>query len=374
MKLTLVLTIAALCGMPLANAAYEELTFTEIITDEADNAGFHDLLAIAVAEPGDNTLVWRIDFAGATSAPLGGYNVFSFDGPDGTWYSMGFKQDGAPTHFGNAAALDPLSCVLEGNSGWCVIDYASIAAGVGSVLVETQGIAYVNHAAGSAASDQAPCPGGLLGPCIALQASGAGGYGESYTLTGCTKTGGCGPAGTGPVIFYQSVPTPTFDVTKSMVNPSSDTYVFNWTAKAATYDATFNATITGGSAMFTVVDSAGKTVFTGEASSTGLGTKQITNGAAGNWTATVKLTDFQGKFNLKIAEHVDEGGTSGSGSGSGSTSGSGTSGSGTGTSGSGSTSGGVTLGNDSESGKKTPIPVVVPLVALGIAALLLRRK
>ncbi len=367
-------------ALPGAQAApFADLTFTTLVTDPADFVGFHDILSVAVAEPGDETLVFKIAFASATAAPTGGYDVVIFVDPDGTQQAPGFTNTGVPTRFTNFGPAVPSSCQIDGTAGYCVLPYAKFAGGVGKTLTKVFATGYINTGTGgSGAGDSGPCPGPLAS-CLASQTAGNGGYGSDYTLTGCTKTdpAACsattsGGGSTAPKTVYANL-TGTL-LSKTFAAATNGTYVYNVTSKAPNVDLTYSVK-GNGSAQLTVKDPKGVVQLNKTLTGSMNGTVNLNPAGNGTWQYHLVLTSFKGSLSVDLAAHKATGSTGTSTGASGSAKGSSNGSSGSGASGSNGATGSDT-GTDgaSTSTKKGAPGLELAFLALALLGVVARRR
>lgn len=157
-----------------ATDPYAGLKFTKSVDDAKDYPpfGFSDILGVSFAEPGDKTLVVRIDVADPLDVPPAG-SVDVFFTVAGANYRGSVQPDlTAAAPFGK--------CVLDGPSIDCIVKYADIKAKAGDTLTTVRAISYVGSA-------QDYAPGGLYVP-DGFTASVLGLYGTDYKLQGSTAT------------------------------------------------------------------------------------------------------------------------------------------------------------------------------------------
>lgn len=181
----------ALLVWPAVSAAAlpADLEFIELITDPADNYGFYDILSVAVAEPGNQTLVVRFEVADVvefvSEGPTGRSNYLLLEYANGT--GIGVTAQGMPV-WREENAADVLACWIEVPYAYCMADYAALGLQIGAVLNGPFATAY----ALGVRAEWAPAPGPVP------QANGLGpSVGQSYLVKGCTRSGGC------PVLLAQ---------------------------------------------------------------------------------------------------------------------------------------------------------------------------
>lgn len=288
-----------LSTLPSASALYEELTFHNLITDDADYpaAGFNDIISVDVAEPGDDTLIVRFtvaDFddqlpnecipvntpppAPSTTLACGSVDLF-LDGPSG--FRQGMNADGT----GDSAYE---SCEVDGDASYCIITYENLGLGVGGTLAGPRAISYWG-----AAQDYAP--GGTYAQSGVVNS----GRGTDYTLQGCTATapGDCaGAAGDValPGLVHKDLPAAAAEV--GFTEATSDDYVFNFTNDLSVAIANFDANGTG-FANATLIDSNGMELYNGTVET---GTVDLGNVTAGDWQLLVDFTEFNGTFAFEL--------------------------------------------------------------------------
>jgi hypothetical protein len=158
-------------------SAYAEVAFTPIITDAADHADFWDIREIALGEPGDGTIVFRITVESWSipGLPTGSVDVF-FDAGGSSWRS-GVNTAGSP------ASSQPFdACVRDGDVAYCTFTYETLDVVPGDVISSTRAISYAG-----VAQDYAPgghyVPDGVTGP-----------RGDDYVITGGPDADGALPA------------------------------------------------------------------------------------------------------------------------------------------------------------------------------------
>ncbi|MEK6985398.1 MAG: hypothetical protein AABX89_03325 [Candidatus Thermoplasmatota archaeon] len=317
-------------------------------------------------------MVFKIGFQDATASPAGGYDVFVFVDPAGTQQAPGFTQAGAPTRFANFGPAVPSTCILDGSAGYCVLPYDTFAGVIGGKLTNVFATGYVN-AGGSAAGDSGPCPGPLAS-CLAMQIAGEGGYGTDYTLTGCTKIGGCAsvvPGGAGQVA-YTDLTTPK--LLQSFSEPSNGTFLYNVTNTLSNLNIVYSSNGTG-AASVVVTDALGAVKLNQTLTGSEKGTVAVPAAALGNWTYRVAFSNFTGTFALDLVAPAASGtSASASATGSGSSSASGSaSASATDAGGSSSAAGGASSSTSAD-GKKTPgFGLLLGALALGLVLVSRRR-
>src|SRR5687767_11736331 len=97
-----------------ADALYDDMTFTPVITDEAgDAAGFNDIVELALGEPGDGTLVVRIQPAAFSPAPPAAAASIDY-----------FVGDVRAVFHPDATSAEYESCTIEGDYGYCILAYS----------------------------------------------------------------------------------------------------------------------------------------------------------------------------------------------------------------------------------------------------------
>jgi hypothetical protein len=149
--------------------------------------GAYDIVEVAVGEPGDGTVVFRGTVAEAPTAPMAGAFYFGFTTPAGDVVS-GCTFGGAPDTRNIGEPIPPDSCVVAGALFYGVYAYGTVDVDIGSTI--TQVWAFTDGC--DPVGDCLPAdtaPGNLVDDWPALA-----GYGTDYTLTGCTRTGGCSAA------------------------------------------------------------------------------------------------------------------------------------------------------------------------------------
>lgn len=348
--MTVLLGLSLLSVFPTASAApFADLTFTVVITDAQDNAGFIDLREIALAETGKQELVvrYKID----TSVPSGGQANLQQDfffTSDGVDYSTGINAAGGAAGNGNYDVPAGAKCTLDGSYGYCVLPYAGFKGTVGSALTATSAISY----AGSA-QDYAPATGGWV-PFGLI-----GDTGSDYTLKGCTAAV-CPAVGGAVRVLNITTDALAFNFTHKA--PDSNHTLLHWKNAHAVLQLSYHANVTKGGVSLVVRDSANKTVAARNLTTNATVTLAIDPAALGNWTVLVNTTAFQGSFGMILAAPPEApkasltGTTSASPSGSDSASGTPTERNSTGT-------------------KDTPFPALPTVaVGLGLALLAVRRR
>jgi hypothetical protein len=291
--LALVLTLAALSIVPApATASHVAgLTFKAIITDSQDFVGFLDIREIAIAEPGDGTIILRFTTGGWTTAPPpeAPGSIHLFMTTPGWAFRAGVVSTGAAVTHSSSVGGTVSSCAVESSIAYCVVTYASMKATVGSKLTGTSAISYAQ-----AAQDYAPgtlyAPDGVLGP-----------KGLDYTLTGCTRTDPltCPGAASPPVVPPPAVVgavqnTTYYDVNATEVRAerngtagTAPTDIYNWTIPAGTFEFSYNATVLNGSASFAFFDDNATSVATQNLTANGTSTQQISLSSSAVWVLRV---------------------------------------------------------------------------------------
>lgn len=171
--------------------------------------------------------------------------------------------------------------------------------------------------------------------------------------------GSLGGAGGPAAATYEVLSDLTVNVTRAFANETTATQVFNWTGPATPLALSAAANGTG-NATLTVVDAANRTLFAGNLSATP--SAATFNGTAGNWSLTLDLAAFKGNVTLVLAPPAAVASGSASGTGTGS-SGNATDGNET-----------LDLAEDGKSKAEAPAPFALPLLAIGTAIALARRR
>lgn len=284
-----------LAFVPSAQALYEDLTFTTVVEDPADFAGFADLLGFAFAETGDQELVIRytIDDTLPAAGPVDQDFFFTAGGTD---WSTGISADGSAAGNGNYDVPDVKSCVLDGAVGYCVLDYAALGVAVGDSLTGPYAISYVGTA-----QDYAPAVGGFVPQGL------LGAVGTDYTLTGCTRTDGVCPVAVGAASGPVHGNLTSARLVQTFGNATSGLYVYHFSQAAGTVDLAYNVT-GNGTVSIAVVDGANATVFNQTFTAPANGTQHLA-AAAGNWTYSLNLTGFTGSITLDLGSPTSAGST-----------------------------------------------------------------
>lgn len=199
----LCLLLASAVPMHLVAAAnpFPTMTFTPSVTDKADYppSGFLDIKGLAFGEPGDGTLVFRIELAnfadqppsqppktcappnpaaGACAGGPGSISVF-YTTPGGSYRSS----VSADLKTGSTAPFDSATCLNDGNFIYCSMKYDTIKVAVGDAISKVYLISYTNVA-------QDFAPGDLWADETAQHANTPLPTGTDYTVKGTSSAGG----------------------------------------------------------------------------------------------------------------------------------------------------------------------------------------
>lgn len=352
--------LAVVTLIPAAQALYEDVGFTSIITDTEDYppSGFLDILDVSIGEPGDATVVFRfqpVDITDAppvpSSAPTGRPQVNLFYTVGETAFRSGYYSDGAP---GSTNPFD--SCSIEGEFAYCVMKYTTLSVNVGGVIAAPNAVSY-----GGLAQDVAP--GNLFAD---EYAKGAGSLpvGTDYTLVGSTVL-----ATTVPDVIETDLTTQDFLLDLDQAEPLDGTYLYHWPNAHGSVDLRHDVQITTGTVSIQVVDAEGTALLNQTFDASGTDSQSIDPAAQGTWDVRVVYTGFTGNLTLAIEgpeASPDVSGTPTTGPSSTSRSGAPPSGTGT--------SDGQTGEGTSDEGKGTPGLGIVVLLAFVAVALVARRR
>lgn len=171
-----------------AGTPYPDVAFTELLMDAPEDApfGVADLIALAVGEPGNGTLVFRIEVADrsdVTGVPLvcvadtactGSSRVEVWFTTPGGEYAYSVSEDGS---FGFDA------CAFDGNLAYCSVTYEAVKVAVGETLTAP----YMLSRVSGTAQDYAPGT-----TYVEEVAEGPMAVGADYTVTGSTSTAATG--------------------------------------------------------------------------------------------------------------------------------------------------------------------------------------
>jgi hypothetical protein len=293
------LPLAVLCALALAapaQALYEQVTFVPILADAADypGDGFLDYREVAIGEPGDGTLVFRLSVKDITDhkVPLG---VEELD----VWLTVpdGGKRLTMFSDLRVAGGYD--SCSIDGGFAYCIAKYATLNTAVGETIGSTYAVSYSGYA-------QDYGPGTLfteehakataanpLNPVAAYP------KGSNYTITGST-VGGAG--GGGPV--HQNVTTASFKLAITQAAPLNGTYTYGWESSYGAVDLAHDIKVTGGSVRVKATAPNGAVALDKSLTADDKGAKLVTP-AKGRWTVEVTYQGFKGTLGLDITEHKE---------------------------------------------------------------------
>ncbi|MEA3191486.1 MAG: hypothetical protein QOD77_2068 [Thermoplasmata archaeon] len=170
-------------------------------------------------------------------------------------------------------------------------------------------------------------------------------------------------------IKYGTLPAGPVNLDLSILNKTTATYHYNWTAPAGEQSIKVGATVKGGSVQVLVTDNANKTQFDQTLTASGNKTAQTKGAASGLWRITLRLVDYEGGLDLAIDPVSKAGGTTGPFGGT-----SGTGGSTAVVGGTGGT-GGAAPGSTEQQGTSNNAPHLgVAALALGLALAAARRR
>lgn len=189
--------MAMLVGIASATAEPipEDLQFVQLIDDDQDAIGFADIRSIAVAEPGNGTILIRFQVQDASirtpSSSTRTDTIFLYL-PTGNQTEVGMSSTGQPywrRNVGGEAPSQPpfLACWSAMDDVYCVFPYWAMAQKAGGWLNDTQ--AYGLFA--GVRVEQAP--GSLVLGADVTSQPGQIQFrkGIPYQLSGCTRIGGC---------------------------------------------------------------------------------------------------------------------------------------------------------------------------------------
>lgn len=149
-----------------AKSPYDEVAFTVLITDPSDHQDFWDIREVAVGEPGDETLVFRIkpNAWAASSVPTGSIDLF--------FTAKGTNVRSGITISGGVSGSVMEKCLKDGAIGYCVVSYGKLNVEVGDKITGTYAISYLGFA-------QDYAPGGHYEEAVITAAKG-----KNYVITG----------------------------------------------------------------------------------------------------------------------------------------------------------------------------------------------
>lgn len=284
----LAVVFVALCTLAVpAQALYEDLTFAVVLEDPADNVSLLDIQEVAVAETGAQEIVVRYKFDGTVPAQAAMDFDFFFT-VDGKEWSTGIGGDGASAGNGNFNVPAAKSCALDGDLGYCVLDYTAFEGAIGALLTNTYAISYAG-----AAQDYGPGMGGYAPAALLAE------RGSDYTLVGCTKVdlASCPVSGATAGTVYGNLTTPR--LVQSFNASANGTYVYNFTNNLTAAVLGYDVVGTGNLTIL-VQDAAQAVVLNQTFVGNGNGTVNQTTAAVGNWTYTLILVGFNGTVTLDL--------------------------------------------------------------------------
>jgi hypothetical protein len=101
---------------------------------------------------------------------------------------------------------------------------------------------------------------------------------------------------------YQPVTTELFSVAVQDAEPVTQTRVHNWTTESTQLEVKLNVTATNGSIEIEALDGDDATAFSRSFAAHGDETFELEDAAPGNWTVTLRLTDFSGAYTVRIQD------------------------------------------------------------------------
>lgn len=263
----------------------EGLGYTVLGTDGGDAVGWIDITELAVGEPGDDTLVFRVTVATQTGGEDGVTSIDIFFG-DQRW---GFNPSGS-------CDATWLWCSQDGNAYYMAAPYTSTGAGVGR---DVTGI-WVGAYAGTL---QDRLPGSTAAVADLLLAGDL-----SYTLTGCTMEDPAACVTEEEPATYDVLENATgdvLDVNLGFENATTGQHTINWTTDLSLVDVVANGTLSNGTANVTITDGAGMEQFNGTYDDLRAMPLAL-NATAGNWTIGIALQDAVGNISISFSETVVE--------------------------------------------------------------------
>jgi hypothetical protein len=302
--LAALLVVGLLSASTATAQTFEETGFVVAVAEPSDTppqpVGGYDLTEVALGEPGDGTVVFRGTLAEAPESPADGVLYFGFSAEAGDVVG-GCTYAGAPDTRNIGEPIAPDSCLVSGAVFYATYSYDTIDAAIGDTITQIWGFTDMCAPAGCLPGDTAP--GG-----IANQGWPATTFGTDYTLTGCTKTGGCGASpgggGSGPALdepIFVNLTAPT--LSQTFTKASNGTYIYSATGPADDVDVLYNATPASGSVSIVVEDASGAEVVNTTVSETQEGQERVSSGGSGVWTFRLTYSNFTGNVNIELAKH-----------------------------------------------------------------------
>ncbi|MES2154907.1 MAG: hypothetical protein V4510_07200 [bacterium] len=285
---------AASLGQTAAAAPFDDLEFQPVWTDPADALGFADMRELAIAEPGNGTLLVRIQVADFTDPVGTGGEVWlqllTQAGESDVWTSRQLRFD---SH--GESALAPIPCRPEGNAAYCWVPYELYELAVGKGLTSIKGYSYSNAPANPLVlQDCAPDPnphGCILGTD----------FQPEYVVLGCTRVRGC-PLQLDPSRPFTEVRDQVLDIDTYFGAPRTAQYDYNWSVATPDLDLTLDVDRTGGAIAVTMTDGNGTDVVA-QIDSMSQHKPQRLSGAPGEWHVRVLAQHFKGRIHIHAEPH-----------------------------------------------------------------------
>lgn len=287
--------VAGLALATHAEAAYEELEFTPVITDAGgDGVGFTDIREIAFAEPGDDTLVIRFTLASMLAAPAGQSVDLFWTTPAGD-LRHGIDSDmTCDAVFTNA--------VFEENVAYCAIPYDAMGASVGVTLASP----FANSYTGTIV-DYAPGDTVGLADFFAL-----GDVGEDYTLVGSTliESEEDNPLENATdetsEVIEETIEGASAAIDLSIDEPSEDVYVYYWSSDLEAALLFGEIVVEEGSVILYIEDGEGTILLEEEYAGDVSLDEAFDAVTPGEWTISLELYGFVGSAELLVEAQVED--------------------------------------------------------------------
>lgn len=261
------LALALFVAAP-AQAMYEDVTFTVVLDDPEGDQGavagkFYDVRALAIGEPGDETLVFKTSVQDASDKQDQFSSVRIDFEVKGASYFFSFKPDGTKSD-GKAD-----SCSLSGNDVFCVVKYADIDdAQPGDVVSKIKVASKFVTDADTATTD------------------------TTYTITGGEVA---------PTVEEVALDDAEAVIDEAFEEAVTKRVVYTWENTFDAIEIAFNVTVENGT--LDVMIEANNTTLAGKSfDAAESGALPLDGAPQGEWTITFAYTDFVGTVAVSVTE------------------------------------------------------------------------
>ncbi|HUR26455.1 MAG TPA: hypothetical protein VM327_10625 [Candidatus Thermoplasmatota archaeon] len=291
-----VLAISAAPVVAQDGEAFTDVGFVVSVNEPSDSppqpVGALDIKEIALGEPGDDTVVLRATLAGAPSGPTANSRLyFGFSTAAGDVVG-GCGYNGAPQTRNIGEAIAPDACLVSGAVVYATYNYGTIEENVGSTITKIWGFTD-----GCAQSNNGCLPGDTAPGGIANQGWPATTFGADYTLSGCTRSAGCGGGASAAPLELLEGETIIVHLAETNMTSTARTYAWNTTLEAA--EARLNLT-GNGSVALRILDGNGTVVVNKTVAAPNNRTFPIESAAPGNWSVSLTLSNFTGSVDFLL--------------------------------------------------------------------------